>query len=144
MKTIFRVDSRLVHGQTVNYWCAKYDISKIIVVNDEVANDDFRKLFFKVAISNEIDLEFLTIKNSINKKYDKLINYMVVFESIEDVIKYVNENGKINNLILSNIGYGEEKIKISEGVFLSEKDKEKIDFLQDNYEVNVIYKTMPD
>ncbi|MBU3108094.1 PTS sugar transporter subunit IIB [Clostridium gasigenes] len=144
MKTIFRVDSRLVHGQTVNYWCAKYDISKIIVVNDEVANDDFRKLFFKIAISNEIDLEFLTIKNSINKKYDELINYMVVFESIEDVIKYVNENGKINNIILSNISYGEEKMRISEGVFLSEKDKEKIDFLQDNYGVNVIYKTIPD
>lgn len=144
METIFRVDSRLVHGQTVNYWCKKYDISKIIVVNDELAIDDFRKLFFKIAISNEIDLEFLTIKNSICKEYDKAINYMVIFEKIEDVVKYVKESGEINKLIVSNISYGEGKTKISEGVFLNEKDKALIDVLQDDYGLDIIYKTMPD
>lgn len=144
METIFRVDSRLVHGQTVNYWCKRYGISKIIVVNDELAIDDFRKLFFKIAISNEIDLEFLTIKNSIIKKYEKDINYMVIFEKIEDVIKYVKESGEISKLIVSNISYGEEKTKISEGVFLNEKDKSQIDVLQEKYGVNIIYRTMPD
>jgi len=144
METIFRVDSRLVHGQTVNYWCKQYDISKIIVVNDELAIDEFRKLFFKIAISDEIDLEFLTIKNSIRKIYDEVINYMVIFEKIEDVIKYVKESGELNKLIVSNISYGEGKEKISEGVFLSEKDKLQIEVLKDNYGVNIIYKTMPD
>ncbi|MBB6696557.1 PTS sugar transporter subunit IIB [Clostridium algidicarnis] len=144
MKTIFRVDSRIVHGQTVNYWCRKYNVSKIIVANDELAKDDFRKLFFKIAISDEIDLEFLTIKGSISKEYDKTINCMVIFEKIDDVIKYVKEEGKINKIILSNIGYGEGKVKMSEGVFLNEKDKEKVSILQEDYGVDVVYKMMPD
>ncbi|MBU3208994.1 PTS sugar transporter subunit IIB [Clostridium algidicarnis] len=144
MKTIFRVDSRIVHGQTVNYWCRKYNVSKIIVANDELAKDDFRKLFFKIAISDEIDLEFLTIKSSINKEYDKTINCMVIFEKIDDVIKYVKEDGKINKIILSNIGYGEGKVKMSEGVFLNEKDKEKVSILQKDYGVDIVYKMMPD
>ncbi|WP_029450695.1 PTS sugar transporter subunit IIB [Clostridium algidicarnis] len=144
MKTIFRVDSRIVHGQTVNYWCRKYNVSKIIVANDELAKDDFRKLFFKIAISDEIDLEFLTIKGSISKEYDKTINCMVIFEKIDDVIKYVKEDGKINKIILSNIGYGEGKVKMSEGVFLNEKDKEKVSILQEDYGVDVVYKMMPD
>lgn len=144
MKTIFRVDSRIVHGQTVNYWCREYNVSKIIVANDELAKDDFRKLFFKIAISDEIDLEFLTIKGSISKEYDKTINCMVIFEKIDDVIKYVKEEGKINKIILSNIGYGEGKVKMSEGVFLNEKDKEKVSILQEDYGVDVVYKMMPD
>lgn len=144
MKTIFRVDSRLVHGQTVNYWCEKYDISKIIVVNDELANDDLRKLFFKIAISNEISLEFLTIKESINVEYDNSMNYMVIFENVGDVINFVNHKGKISNLIVSNVSYSEEKVKICEGVFLGKEDKAHLEFLKNNCNVDITYKIMPD
>lgn len=144
MKTVFRVDSRLVHGQTVNYWCKKYGITKIIVVNDELAKDDLKKLFFNIAISNEMELEFLTIKQSINIEYDNSINYMVIFENVDDVVNYAKSTGQISDLIVSNVRYGDERIEVSEGVFISKKDNEQLDFLQNKYGVNIIYKTIPD
>lgn len=143
MEAIFRVDCRLVHGQTINYWCTKYDISRIIVANDELANDDFKQLFMKITIENKMILEFSTIKDLVDLEYDDFSNYMVIFENIDDVVRYVNNNGKINNLIISNLNYGEEKVKLAEGAFLDKKDIEQIKFLKENFDVNVTYKTIP-
>lgn len=144
MKTIFRVDSRIVHGQTVNYWCSKYEISKIIVVNDELANDSFKKIFFKIATPREFDLEFFEIKEAVNMEFEEGSNYMIIFKNIEDVVAYVHHEGKLSELIISNVGYGDGKTKISEGVFLNEEECKQVEVLKRSFGVHVSYKVIPE
>lgn len=144
MKIIYRVDSRLVHGQTINYWCQKYNVSKIIIVNDELAKDELRKMFFKIAISNKIDLEFFSIKDSININYDIDNVYMVIFADIDDVIKYLENNGEIDELIVSNTSYGEDPLEVYPGIYVNKKAKEKLDLVKDKYNINLVYKIIPD
>ena len=43
MIKIFRVDSRVVHGQTVNYWCDKYNISIV----DRPSLEDIMLIYIK-------------------------------------------------------------------------------------------------
>ena len=38
-----RVDERLIHGQVMTAWVKKAWIKKIILVDDELASDDFMK-----------------------------------------------------------------------------------------------------
>ena len=143
MGKIFRVDERLVHGQTINYWCTYYNISKIFVANDELVEDELKKLFFKIATSDEVELEFLTIKQSTFIEDEKETNYMILFKSIEDVVRFAEGEGIIDKLIVSNVSYGEEKTKVNDGVFLSEKEMKSIRVLENNYNMNITYKLMP-
>lgn len=38
-----RIDGRLIHGQVANLWTTKLNISRIMVVDDEVAQNDIEK-----------------------------------------------------------------------------------------------------
>ena len=42
-----RIDGRLIHGQVANLWTTKLNISRIMVIDDEVAQNDIRKKWFE-------------------------------------------------------------------------------------------------
>lgn len=39
-----RIDGRLIHGQVANLWTTKLNISRIMVVDDEVATNTIEKV----------------------------------------------------------------------------------------------------
>ena len=142
MIKIFRVDSRVVHGQTVNYWCDKYNISKIIVVNDELAKDGFAQLFYKLSISNEFQIDFISIKNSINYNFLDESNYLIIFKGVSDVLKYLKSDGLMDELIISNTDSNTSKWEVTAGVFISDKDEREINAVKDEFNVNIVYKAI--
>lgn len=44
-----RIDGRLIHGQVANLWTGKLNISRIMVIDDEVAQNDIEKQGLKLA-----------------------------------------------------------------------------------------------
>ena len=44
MIKLVRIDHRLLHGQVVFSWSKFFNINRIIVANDEAANDEFKKM----------------------------------------------------------------------------------------------------
>ena len=44
-----RIDGRLIHGQVANLWAGKLNVSRIMVVDDEVVNNDVEKSGLKLA-----------------------------------------------------------------------------------------------
>ena len=38
-----RIDGRLIHGQVANLWTGKLNITRIMVIDDEVAQNDIEK-----------------------------------------------------------------------------------------------------
>ena len=44
-----RIDGRLIHGQVANLWSAKLNVSRIMVVDNEVVNNDVEKSGLKLA-----------------------------------------------------------------------------------------------
>lgn len=142
MIKIFRVDSRVVHGQTVNYWCDKYNISKIIVVNDELAKDGFAQLFYKLSISNEFQIDFISIKNSINYNFLDESNYLIIFKGVSDVLKYLKADGLMDELIISNTDSNTSKWEVTAGVFISDEDEREINAVKEEFNVNIVYKAI--
>ena len=44
-----RIDGRLIHGQVANLWTTKLNVSRIMVIDDEVAQNDIEKSGLKLA-----------------------------------------------------------------------------------------------
>lgn len=50
--SLVRIDDRLIHGQVATVWTKETNVSRIIVVSDEVAQDELRKTLLKQSSSS--------------------------------------------------------------------------------------------
>lgn len=69
-----RIDGRLIHGQVANLWVTKLSITRILVVDDEVAMNTVEKSGLKLATPAGVKLSVLPIEkaaeNILAGKYD--------------------------------------------------------------------------
>ena len=69
-----RIDGRLIHGQVANLWAGKLNVSRIMVVDDEVVNNDIEKSGLKLATPPGVKLSILSVEkaaaNLLAGKYD--------------------------------------------------------------------------
>jgi PTS system mannose-specific IIB component/fructoselysine and glucoselysine-specific PTS system IIB component len=56
-----RIDDRLIHGQVVLGWGRPLGIQRIVLVNDEVAASTWEQELYRMAVPEEIELQFATI-----------------------------------------------------------------------------------
>ena len=47
-----RIDGRLIHGQVANLWTAKLNVSRIMVVDNDVVNNDVEIFLLGNTIAN--------------------------------------------------------------------------------------------
>lgn len=57
-----RIDGRLIHGQVANLWTTKLNITRIMVVDDEVATNAIEKSGLKLATPAGVKLSVLPVE----------------------------------------------------------------------------------
>jgi len=64
---LFRIDDRLIHGQVVIGWGRPLGIDLIVLVDDQVAASDWEQDLYRMAVSPEIEVKFVTVANATNQ-----------------------------------------------------------------------------
>lgn len=59
-----RIDDRLVHGQVVIGWGRAMGIDLIILVDDQVAGSDWEQELYRMAVTPEIEVRFVTMADA--------------------------------------------------------------------------------
>lgn len=91
---LFRIDDRLVHGQIVAIWCRHLPIKRIIVVDDEVAKNQFMRQVLQLSVPNGIKIDVLDVENSVsilNKISDK--HHVIVLLKSPLTARRLKDNG---------------------------------------------------
>ncbi|MBC1355182.1 PTS sugar transporter subunit IIB [Listeria welshimeri] len=146
MIQFLRVDHRLLHGQVAVSWFNALDVNTILVANDGVAADDFRKSAIRLAkpeaaklVMKSIDESIDSINSGVTDKY----NLLVVVESVEDAYKLIiGTNGKIPMLNLGGTKQREGTTNFSKAVNLTSEEVEKLTALQ-TQNVDVFIQQVP-
>ncbi|WP_270998454.1 PTS sugar transporter subunit IIB [Listeria seeligeri] len=134
MIRFLRVDHRLLHGQVAVSWFNALDVNTILVANDGVAADDFRKSAIRLAkpeaaklVMKSIDESIASINSGVTDKY----NLLVVVESVGDAYKLIKgTNGKILMLNLGGTKQREGTTNFSKAINLTAEEVEKLQELQ--------------
>ncbi|MBF2629765.1 PTS sugar transporter subunit IIB [Listeria seeligeri] len=134
MIQFLRVDHRLLHGQVAVSWFNALDVNTILVANDGVAADDFRKSAIRLAkpeaaklVMKSIDESIASINSGVTNKY----NLLVVVESVGDAYKLIKgTNGKISMLNLGGTKQREGTTNFSKAINLTAEEVEKLQELQ--------------
>ncbi|EEQ0696452.1 PTS sugar transporter subunit IIB [Listeria monocytogenes] len=146
MIQFLRVDHRLLHGQVAVSWFNALDVNTILVANDGVAADDFRKSAIRLAkpeaaklVMKSIDESIEAINSGVTDKY----NMLIVVESVEDAYKLIHgTNGKIPMLNLGGTKQREVTANFSKAVNLTPEEVEKLKELQKE-KVDVFMQQVP-
>ena len=69
-----RIDDRLIHGQVATMWTNNLGATRIMVINDEVANNDLQKSVLRMAAPSNVSTSIITretaLKNISSGKYE--------------------------------------------------------------------------
>lgn len=127
MIKFIRIDHRLLHGQVVFSWSKSLQINRILVVNDETANDEFKKMSLELSKPQGIKLNIFTVENTLTKisKIEALSeNIMMIFGNTKDVRQFCESYSNVKEINYGGIIKKEGSKQFSNAIFLTENEIE--------------------
>lgn len=139
-----RVDERLLHGQVVVNWLPAYDIDEIIIVDDEIANDDFliditmaaapKGISVIVFAENELD-KLSTVETSNNS--------LLLSKSIIVISRLLELGVCIEQLNLGGLSMIEGRKRYLDFLCLNEVEKIELENIKNKYDIDVFAQMIP-
>jgi PTS system mannose-specific IIB component len=88
---IFRVDDRLIHGQVTAGWVRPLGIERIVLVNNEVAADEWERESYSLAVPAGVKTVILSVTEGIEflKNTNDKKKTMVVVASLKDTVELI-------------------------------------------------------
>lgn len=121
-----RIDERLIHGQVMTRWITGLYITRIILVDDKIANDDFMVDVLMLSAPVGVEVLALTVKDALNfiQTDTSSAKTMLLFKDIR-YVKALAEGGyMIPKLDIGNIGSSPVRKAITREVFMSPEEQE--------------------
>lgn len=140
-----RIDGRLIHGQVANLWATKLNISRFMVIDDEVAKSDIDKQALKLATPAGIKLSVLPIEKAANNikngKYNSQ-RVMVIAKRPDRFVELVNQGVQIDELNVGNMSQTNETHSITNSINIMDEDIQNFEYLE-NKGVRIISQMVP-
>lgn len=127
-----RIDGRLIHGQVANLWTTKLNITRIMVIDDEVVNNDIEKSGLKLATPAGVKLSILTVEKAANNilegKYDSQ-RLLIVARRPDRFLKLVEHGVPLTELNVGNMSQTPETRSVTRSINVVDKDIADFDAL---------------
>lgn len=127
MIKLVRIDHRLLHGQVVFSWTKALGISRIIIVDDETAQDELKKVSLSLSKPSGVTLNIFTVKDALARihKIEQLNeNIMFIFGGTKGVLEFCKGYPKIKEINYGGIAKKENSKQYSHAIFLNEEELE--------------------
>lgn len=125
MIKLVRIDHRLLHGQVVFSWSKALNITRIIVVDDLAAKDEFKRMSLNLSKPSGIHLNIFTVEEVLAKmpKIKQLKdNIMLIFGHTSSVLKVCQHCPEITEINYGGIAKKEGSQQYSNAVFLTKEE----------------------
>ncbi|MCD6413363.1 MAG: PTS sugar transporter subunit IIB [Elusimicrobia bacterium] len=126
MIKIFRVDTRLIHGQIVEGWMKFYRIDEILIIDDYIFASDFELKILRFSVPENVDFEVLNSSQAAERwevisKSSKRI--LVLVQNIE-ILKKLHALGvRLPQVNLGLVNYADSRLPVSRSVYLNEAER---------------------
>ena len=124
---LVRIDDRLIHGQVATRWTKETNVTRIIVVSDEVAADTVRKTLLTQVAPPGVTAHVVDVDKMIrvynNPKYagDRV---MLLFTNPTDVERLVEAGVKITSVNIGGMAFRQGKTQVNNAISIDAKDIE--------------------
>ena len=120
-----RIDDRLIHGQVATRWTKETNVSRIIVVSDEVAKDHVRKTLLTQVAPPGVTAHVVDVDKMVrvwnNPKYGR-DRVMLLFTNPTDVLRVVEQGVEIKSVNIGGMAFRQGKTQVNNAVSVDDKD----------------------
>ncbi|MFZ7199098.1 PTS mannose transporter subunit IIAB [Avibacterium avium] len=120
-----RIDDRLIHGQVATRWTKESKVSRIVVVNDDVAKDSVRSTMLKSVAPPGVTAHVVGVDKMIrvynNPEYAGE-RMMLLFTNPTDVLKLLEAGVDMKSINIGGMAYKDGKKMITSAVSVDDKD----------------------
>jgi PTS system mannose-specific IIB component len=120
-----RIDDRLIHGQVATVWSKETKCERIIVCNDDVANDNIRKTLLVQVAPPGIRVSVVEVEKVIraykNPMYEN-DRVLFLFTNPTDVVKMVEGGVDIKSVNIGGMSFREGKTMLTNFISIDEED----------------------
>lgn len=122
---LIRIDFRLIHGQVVTKWVKHANATKIIIVNDVLAKDEFLGSVYKMAAPSNVKVLIYTIDETIekwNENQFKEGKALLLFKGVSDARELQKKGFPMESIQIGGLGGGPGRINTPTGISFDAKD----------------------
>ncbi|OOH87220.1 PTS mannose transporter subunit IIAB [Pasteurellaceae bacterium 15-036681] len=120
-----RIDDRLIHGQVATRWTKESRVSRIVVVNDDVAKDSVRSTMLKSVAPPGVTAHVVPVDKMIrvynNAEYAGE-RMMLLFTNPTDVVRLMEAGVDFKSINIGGMAYRDGKKMITSAVAVDDKD----------------------
>ena len=138
---LVRIDDRLIHGQVVTVWSKETKCQRIIVCNDDVANDEIRRTLLTQVAPPGVQSSVVGIEKAVrvinNPKYENDV-VLLLFTNPPDVLRLVEAGIDIKTVNIGGMSFKEGKTQLTAAVSVNDEDIKSFKSLNDkNIELEI-------
>lgn len=120
-----RIDNRLIHGQVLEAWVPYVRADHILVIDDVVANDPFRRKLMESVVPSSLKLTISSHAQipAVCDNYEmKQANLLVLFADPASALQAYHQGCIFKALNLGNMHVGDNKCCISKTLYMDSED----------------------
>lgn len=124
-----RIDSRLIHGQVAAKWTTKFQITRILVIDEASAHDPFLNNMLCSVAPAGTKVIVADPKTAADMFKDEKLNdgrYMLLFKDVKNVQEAYAEGLKLKELNVGNLPLGVGTKTVLRSISMTEKDAERL------------------
>ncbi len=122
-----RIDNRLLHGQVVQYWIPFLEVERLVIADDEAANNPAMSTVYRMAVPGTVDLSVVPVNDLAQEiRASKASTILILISDVSDAVRAQKSGLSFDRLVLGNVHATPARTRITDSVYLS---REEIDSL---------------
>lgn len=133
--SLIRLDSRLIHGQVITKWVKIAKANRIIIIDDDLAKDDFMVTIYAAAAPKGVSVEIESIDSATKRWEEEQLgegNVMLLFGNVDSCVRMAERGLLMDKLQIGGLPSAPGRVTILRAVSMNERDMEQLKQLNQN------------
>ena len=118
-----RIDNRLLHGQVVQYWIPFLEVERLIIADDEAADNPAMTAVYLMAVPQTVDLSVVPVSDLAGEiRANKATTTLILISDVSDAARAQVSGLSFDRLVLGNVHAAPGRARITDSVYLSQKE----------------------
>ncbi|MEQ7304074.1 PTS system mannose/fructose/N-acetylgalactosamine-transporter subunit IIB [Enterococcus avium] len=119
-----RIDDRLIHGQVMTAWVKKTRANQILIIDDEVAKDDFMSEILKMSAPAGIDIVVKGLEDAVTFLNTQENKRLIILVKAPVTIDTIVEKGiAIDKLVVGGMGAKANRRVLYKNISASDEER---------------------
>jgi PTS system mannose-specific IIB component/fructoselysine and glucoselysine-specific PTS system IIB component len=131
---LVRLDDRLIHGQVVVGWANALAADHIVLIDDQVAANDWEREIYAMGVPPEMDVEFCSVADSgpvLDRCADSTKRTIVLIGDVDTLVKTCQESDTVRRVNVGGVHERNDRSKRLAYVFLTDDEAAALRSLSD-------------